>query len=244
MAALAKQAGYWSGTTEQSATFSAAVHVPLGYQRSGVTPPLSTVSWIFKMTRWRGRSRRTTCAMRAYLGEQRRGRNSDFLAERLANRSYSPGLWYWLCATPGVWMLPAVQQQLLHGFAVGAQFVLSEVKHSWNLWLWCKNWVVKVLWTSCGSQSNRVTVNLECDVCGLLKGERVSDFNKVISFNTSSYACSIQIHPVSDWRLNPVCGLAVPYSVWCLWIHKMALGPRINLNLPFPLLQLVRCYKW
>lgn len=132
------------------------------------------------MMRWRGRSRRTTCAMRAYLGEQGRGRNSDFLVERLANHSYSPGLRYWLCVTPGVWMLPAVQQQLLHGCAVSAQFVLSEIKQSRNLWLWCKNWVVKVLWTSCGSQSNRVTVNLEGDVCSLLKGEHVSDFNKVI----------------------------------------------------------------
>lgn len=43
-----------------------------------------------------------------------------------------------------------------------------------------------------------MTVNLGGDACSLLKREHASDFNKVLSFNSSNYAYSIQIRPVSD----------------------------------------------
>lgn len=82
----------------------------------------------------------------------------------LADCSCSPILQCWL---------PVVQQCFLHGFAFRARSVLSEIKHSQDLWLWCKSRVVKVLWTSCLSHSNRVAVNLGSGVCSHLKGVHV-----------------------------------------------------------------------
>lgn len=81
---FAKQLGYWSGTTEQPAAFSARVNSSPECQRSGAAPALSTLWQIFKPMRWRGKRRKTTHVMRTYLGVQCKGRNSGYLLERLA----------------------------------------------------------------------------------------------------------------------------------------------------------------
>ena len=197
------------------------------------------------MMSWRGRSRRTTCAMLAILvSKAGRGTLTSWWRDwpAPANHSYSPGLRRWLSITPGVPTRPAAHQQLLHGLAVSAQSVLSGIKHSQNLWLRCKNWVVWVLWASCGSHSSRVPVNLEGNVCSLLKGEHASDFSEVISFNTRNYAYSIQIRPVSDWLRNPL-GLWPCHAITC----AVPADPRDGTwsscysELDFPLPQLVSC---
>lgn len=121
---LAKPSGCQS-VTEQSAAFSAAAHGS-GVSELCSDPSPSNLSWLFKVMRWRGRSRRSTCAMRSYLGEQCGG---ETLTSWWGAWTISPGLWHWLCVSPGEWPLPAEPQQLLPGFAVSAQFVLSEIKH-------------------------------------------------------------------------------------------------------------------